>query len=49
MNRVKFTTNLDKELLQALKVQAAKEGRNVNTILNELISVYLQYVSSKPA
>ena len=45
----KFTTNLDNQLLQALKEQAAKEKRNINTILEELITIYLKYISSKHA
>lgn len=38
----KFTTTLDEELLKNLKVEAAREGVNINTILTILIRMYLQ-------
>ena len=41
MNRIKFTTNLDDELLEKLKIEAIKEKRDVNEILEELIKKYL--------
>lgn len=47
METQKFTTNLNKALLQAIRVRAAIEGRNINDILNELMETYLQYINSK--
>jgi len=45
----KFTTTIDEELLKNLKIRANIEARSVNSILEDLIKVYLQYVNSKPA
>ncbi len=39
--RVKFTTNIDEELLKRIKIKAIKEGRNVNEIIEELLERYL--------
>lgn len=39
--RVKFTTNIDEELLKKIKIKAIKEGRNVNEIIEELLEKYL--------
>ena len=39
--KVRFTTTSDKELLDQLKIDAIKKGRNVNSILEDLIRVYL--------
>ena len=40
--RVKFTTNIDEELLKKIKVRAIKEGKNVNEIIEELFEEYLK-------
>lgn len=37
----KFTTTIDEKLLKNLKKKAIEEGKNVNTILEELIKKYL--------
>ena len=38
MSKTKFTTTLDSELLKQLKVYAIQIDKNVNIILEELIS-----------
>jgi len=40
--KVKFTTNIDEELLKKIKVLAIEEGRNVNEIIEELLRKYLK-------
>ena len=40
--RSNFSTTLEKELIDKLKIQAIKESRNVNDILEELIREYLK-------
>jgi len=40
--KVKFTTNIDEELLKKIKVRAIKEGKNVNEIIEELFEEYLK-------
>lgn len=42
MDKSKFTTTLNSELLQKIKIQAIKENRSVSDILEELISAYLK-------
>lgn len=42
MEKVKFTTTVDKKLLEEIKIQAIKEGRSVSDILNKLIKDYLK-------
>jgi len=41
-DRVRFSTTLDSELLEKFKEEAAKEKRNINDILEELIEEYLK-------
>lgn len=43
--KVKFTTNINEELLKKVKMAAIKEGRNVNDIIEELIEKYLEEAS----
>lgn len=45
--RVKFTTNIDEELLKRIKIKAIKEGRNVNEIIEELLEKYLSQMSRR--
>jgi hypothetical protein len=40
--RVSFTTTLEKELIDKLKIEAIKQGLNVNDILELLIEEYLK-------
>jgi predicted HicB family RNase H-like nuclease len=40
--RVKFTTTLNEQLLEALRIQAVKEKTSVNKILERLIEQYLK-------
>jgi hypothetical protein len=41
-NKVKFTTTLDKNLLEAVKTEAIKNNIHVNDILEVLIAEYLK-------
>lgn len=41
MEKKKVTTTLPTDLFQRLKVQAAKEGRTVTEILEQLITAYM--------
>lgn len=42
MDKVKFTTTIDREILSKIKIQAIKENRSVSVILCELIRKYLE-------
>lgn len=44
--KYKFTTSLDKEVIDQLKIQAVKESRSVASILEELAQDYLTRHSS---
>lgn len=37
MSKIKFTTTIDIELLKVLKIEAVKQGKNVNELIEELI------------
>lgn len=41
MPKQKFTTTIDGNLLEKIKIQAVKERRSVSDILEKLISAYL--------
>lgn len=40
--KIKFTTNIDKELLKKIKVKAIEEEKNVNEIIEKLLQEYLK-------
>lgn len=40
-NRYKFTTTIEKDLIENIKIMAIKENRDVNDILEQLIKQYL--------
>lgn len=42
MAKQKFTTTVDGELLERIKIQAIKEKRSVSDLLEQLISEYLK-------
>ncbi|WP_223881978.1 hypothetical protein [Niallia endozanthoxylica] len=42
MARKKFTTSLDENIIQQLKIQAVKEGTDASKILEKLIEEYLK-------
>ena len=42
MTKVKFTTNINKELLEEIKIKAIKEGKNVNEIIENQLKKYLE-------
>lgn len=41
MAKKKFTTTVDEELLEKIKIQAIREKRSVSDLLEELIKDYL--------
>lgn len=41
MEKKKVTTTLPPELFHSVKVQAAKEGRTLSAVMEELITKYL--------
>lgn len=42
VSKKKFTTTVDEELLEQVKIQAIKEKRSVSDLLEELIKDYLK-------
>ena len=42
MAKQKFTTTIDSELLEEIKIRAIKEKRSVSAILENLIREYLE-------
>lgn len=44
MSKVKFTTTLDENLLEQIKILAVKEKCSVSAILERLITEYLESV-----
>lgn len=47
MAKKKFTTTVDEELLEQIKIQSIKEKRSVSDLLEELIQDYLKKVSNQ--
>lgn len=47
MSKQKFTTTINSELLEKIKIQAIKEKRSVSDMLEEMIKNYLQELESK--
>jgi uncharacterized OsmC-like protein len=47
MDKIKFTTTFEKELLKELKIQAVKENCSVSYLLEKLTKEYLEKVSKK--
>ena len=45
--KTKFTTTVDSELLEKIKIQAIKEKVSVSNILEKLISEYLESINNK--
>ena len=43
--KYKFTTSLNKDLVDELKIQAIKEHRSVSSILEQLITDYLNDIN----
>lgn len=46
MPKQKFTTTIDSELLEKIKIQAIKEKRSVSDLLEELVEKYLQEIAA---
>lgn len=42
MAKKKFTTTVDEQLLEQIKIQSIKEKRSVSNLLEELIKAYLK-------
>lgn len=40
--KVKFTTNINEELLKKIKIKAIEEEKNVNEIIEKLLQEYLK-------
>lgn len=47
MAKQKFTTTIDSELLEKIKIQAIKEKRSVSDLLEELITKYLEGIAAE--
>lgn len=45
--RVGFTTTLEESLIAEIKIEAIRQGKNVNDILEELIEKYLKERNKK--
>ena len=46
MAKHKFTTTIDSEVLEEIKIQAIREKRSVSDILEEVIKKYLDDIKS---
>lgn len=47
MAKQKFTTTIDTELLEKIKIQSIKEKRSVSDLLEELITKYLEETAAE--
>ena len=47
MDKIKFTTTFEKELLKELKIQAIKENRSVSDLLEQLTKNYLEKMANE--
>ena len=47
MSKQKFTTTIDSELLEEIKIQAIREKRSVSDMLEEMIRKYLEDIKSE--
>lgn len=47
MAKQKFTTTIDSELLEQIKIQAIREKRSVSDLLEELITKYLEELAAE--
>lgn len=47
MSKQKFTTTVDCELLEKIKIQSIKEKRSVSDILEEIIKKYLDELATE--
>ena len=46
-NKSRFTTTIDADLLEKIKIQAVKEKTSVSNILERLITQYLESIDSE--
>lgn len=46
MAKQKFTTTVDSDILEQVKIQAIKEKRSVSDLLEELIKKYLEEIAA---
>ena len=47
MAKQKFTTTIDSELLEEIKIQAIREKRSVSDMLEEMIRKYLEDIKTE--
>lgn len=47
MNKVKFTTTINRELLDNIKIQAIREKSSVSAIIEKLLQEYLNNISKR--
>lgn len=47
MAKQKFTTTIDSELLEKIKIQSIKEKHSVSDLLEELITKYLEEIAAE--
>ena len=47
MAKQKFTTTIDSELLEEIKIQAIREKRSVSDMLEEMIRRYLENIKTE--